>query len=55
MTQHRQDPVPSSAPGSFGYSHVGAQLRVQTPQTHSVHKIDGYYQAINAMEEKDFK
>jgi hypothetical protein len=55
VTQHRQDPVPALAPGSFGYAHVGAQLRVEAPQTHSVHKIDGYYQAINRMEEKDFK
>lgn len=55
VTQHRQDPVPASVPGSFGYAHVGAQLRIETPHTHTVHKIDGYYQAINKMEEKDFK
>ncbi|WP_375603858.1 lipase family protein [Wolbachia endosymbiont of Anurida maritima] len=55
VTQHRQDPVPAVAPGFLGYVHVGAQLRVEAPPTHGVHKIDGYYQAINNMEEKDFK
>ncbi|WP_250295246.1 lipase family protein [Wolbachia endosymbiont of Oedothorax gibbosus] len=55
VTQHRQDPVPAVSPGVFGYAHVGAQLRVSVPEEYTAHKIDGYYQAINSIEEKDFK
>ncbi|WCR57707.1 lipase family protein [Wolbachia endosymbiont of Ctenocephalides felis wCfeJ] len=55
VTQHRQDPVPAVAPGSFGYAHVGAQLRVSAPEEYAVHKIDGYHEAIKAMDKNDFQ
>jgi len=32
VTHHQRDPVPALCPGSFGYAHVGAQLRVPTPE-----------------------
>ncbi|APR97972.1 lipase family protein [Wolbachia endosymbiont of Folsomia candida] len=50
-----KDPVPMVAPCGFGYDHVGKPLTLEVPPTHGVHRIDGYYQAINDMEEKDFK
>jgi hypothetical protein len=55
VTQHGRDPVPAVGPGSFGYAHVGLQLRVPTSPKYGVHKIDGYYHAINTMKESDFK
>ncbi len=59
VTHHRQDPVPAVLPGSFGYAHVGAQLRVPTPEGYSgidyFHGIDGYHEAIKMMDESDFK
>lgn len=55
VTQHRYDPVPAVAPGLFGYVHVGEQLRVSIASWYTVHKIDGYYQAINAIKESDFQ
>lgn len=36
VTHHQRDPVPALCPGSFGYAHVGAQLRVPTPERYSV-------------------
>ena len=46
ITQHRADPVPALCPGSFGYSHVGAQLRVSTINNIGVHKLSGYKEAL---------
>ncbi|NSX83038.1 lipase family protein [Wolbachia endosymbiont of Atemnus politus] len=55
VTQHRQDPIPAVSPGSFGYAHVGAQLRISAPKGYSVHKIDGYHEAIKTMDERNFQ
>ncbi len=55
VTQHRQDPVPAVSPGCLGYAHVGAQLRVSAPEEYSVHKIDGYHEAIYRTDESDFR
>ncbi|WP_339046912.1 lipase family protein [Candidatus Mesenet endosymbiont of Phosphuga atrata] len=55
VTQHRCDPVPAVAPGFLGYVHVGTQLRISVMPEYTVHKIDGYYQAINMMQESDFQ
>ncbi|WP_341816871.1 lipase family protein [Wolbachia endosymbiont (group A) of Agelastica alni] len=59
VTHHRQDPVPAACPGSFGYAHVGAQLRVSAPEGYSgigyFHGIDGYHEAIKMVDESDFR
>jgi hypothetical protein len=55
VTQHRQDPVPAVSPGSFGYAHVGAQLRVAVPEGYSFHKTDGYHEAIYRTDEREFR
>ncbi|WP_395463067.1 lipase family protein [Wolbachia endosymbiont of Cantharis cryptica] len=55
VTQHRQDPVPAVSPGFLGYAHVGAQLRVSAPEEYTVHKIDGYHEAIYKTDESDFQ
>ncbi|WP_353273411.1 lipase family protein [Wolbachia endosymbiont (group A) of Agelastica alni] len=59
VTHHRQDPVPAACPGSFGYAHVGAQLRVSAPKGYSgigyFHGIDGYHEAIKMVDESDFR
>ncbi|WCR58653.1 MAG: hypothetical protein PG978_000067 [Wolbachia endosymbiont of Ctenocephalides felis wCfeF] len=55
VTQHRQDPVPALSPGSCGYAHVGAQLRVSAPEGYAVHKIDGYHEAIYRTDERKFR
>ncbi|QOD38569.1 lipase family protein [Candidatus Wolbachia massiliensis] len=55
VTQHRQDPVPAVAPGLLGYAHVGAQLRVSTPDGYAIHKIDGYHEAIYRTDKNDFQ
>ncbi|XGA08032.1 MAG: ankyrin repeat domain-containing protein [Wolbachia endosymbiont of Xenopsylla cheopis] len=52
VTQHRCDPVPAVAPGILGYVHVGEQLRVSVMPEYTIHKIDGYHQAIK---ESDFQ
>ncbi|MFP3016657.1 MAG: lipase family protein [Wolbachia sp.] len=60
VTHHQRDPVPALCPGSFGYAHVGAQLRVPTPERYSglvshFHGLDGYHEAIKIMDEDDFQ
>ncbi|WP_353270887.1 lipase family protein [Wolbachia endosymbiont (group A) of Hedychridium roseum] len=60
VTHHQRDPVPALCPGSFGYAHVGAQLRVSTPERYSslvsyLHGIDGYHEAVYRMDESDFR
>ncbi|MGL9688417.1 MAG: lipase family protein [Wolbachia sp.] len=55
VTQHRQDLVPAVSPGSFGYAHVGAQLRVAVPEGYSFHKTDGYHEAIYRTDEREFR
>ncbi|WP_253309589.1 MULTISPECIES: hypothetical protein [Rickettsiales] len=52
--------MPALCPGSFGYAHVGAQLRVSTPERYSslvsyLHGIDGYHEAVYRMDESDFR
>jgi hypothetical protein len=56
VTQHRVDPVPAVAPGCGGYSHVGAQLRVDSmiTQGNIPHKIDGYYNAIKNLKKEEY-
>ncbi len=60
VTHHQRDPVPALCPGSFDYAHVGAQLRVPTPEKYSglvshFHGLDGYHEAIKIMDEDDFQ
>lgn len=54
VTQYRQDPVPAMSPGSFGYSHVGAQLRIDVHHQHKPHQMDGYLKTINALKPEEF-
>ncbi|MCA4774944.1 hypothetical protein IHO40_02185 [Wolbachia endosymbiont of Mansonella ozzardi] len=55
VTQHRQDLVPAVSPGSFGYAHLGAQLKVSVPEGYAVYKIDGYYEVIYRTDEREFR
>ncbi|MGL9760958.1 MAG: hypothetical protein ACR5LB_01845 [Wolbachia sp.] len=47
--------MPAVSPGSFGYAHVGAQLRVAVPEGYSFHKTDGYHEAIYRTDEREFQ
>jgi len=47
--------VPAVSPSLFGYAHVGAQLRVSAPEGYTIHKIDGYHEAIYRTDEREFQ
>ncbi|WP_250779026.1 hypothetical protein [Wolbachia pipientis] len=47
--------MPAVSPGSLGYAHVGAQLRVSVPEGYAVHKMDGYHEAIYRTDEREFQ
>lgn len=54
VTQFRRDPVTALCPGSLGYAHVGAQLRVDPHSGTGVHKLDGYFNVLKNMTEDQF-
>lgn len=54
VTQHGIDPVPAVCPGSLGYAHVGAQLRIPVDPAIKCHKLNGYFNVLKQIPEHEF-
>ncbi len=54
VAQVGKDPVPSALPGSVGFKHVGARVKVNVPKGQKVHRLKGYRAGIKELSKDNF-
>ena len=54
VAQVGKDPIPSALPGSIGFKHVGARIKVNVPKGFKVHRLKGYKAGIKELGKDNF-
>ncbi len=54
ISEYGQDAVSHVPSGSMGFKHVGAHIKVKTPERYTSHSMNGYQKAIADIPEKEF-